>query len=51
MLGRLHQTFVVLTEPRLIVTVHVVGIDGETLKVIHGGLSELAGQEMFRESI
>ena len=31
--------------------VHVVGIEGESMDVIHGGLSELAGQEMFGESI
>ena len=31
--------------------VHVVGIEGESMDVIHGGLSELAGQEMFGESV
>ena len=31
--------------------VHVVGIEGESLDVIHGGLSELAGQGMFGESV
>ena len=31
--------------------VHVVGIEGESSNVIHDGLSELAGQEMFGESV
>ena len=31
--------------------VHVVDIEGESLDVIHNGLSELAGQEMFGESV
>ena len=31
--------------------VHVVGIEGESLDVIHGGLSELAGREVFGESV
>ena len=31
--------------------VHVVGIKVESLDVIHNGLSELAGQEMFGESV
>ena len=31
--------------------VHVVGIEGESLDVIHSGLTELAGQEMFGESV
>ena len=31
--------------------VHVVGTEGESLYVIHGGLSELAGQEMFGELV
>ena len=35
---------VVLAEPRLIVYVHVVGIEGESLDMIHDGLSEFAGQ-------
>ena len=30
--------------------VHVVGIEGESSDVIHNGLSELAGQEVFGES-
>ena len=34
---------VVLAEPRLTDYVHVVGIEGESLDVIHGGLSERAG--------
>ena len=42
---------VVLAEPRLTDFVHVVGIEGESLGVIHDGLSELAGQEMFGESV
>ena len=42
---------VVLAEPRLTAYVHVVGIEGESLNVIHSGLSELAGQEMFGESV
>ena len=42
---------VVLGEPRLTDYVQVVGIEGELLDVIHGGLSELARQEMFGESI
>ena len=31
--------------------VYVVGIEGELLDVIHGGLSELAGQEVFGEPV
>ena len=42
---------IVLTESRLTAYVHVVGIEGESLDVIHGGLSELAGHEMFGESV
>ena len=42
---------VVLAEPWLMDYVHVVGIEGESLDVIHGGLSELAGQEMVGESV
>ena len=30
--------------------VHVVGIEGESSDMIHDGLSELAGHEMFGES-
>ena len=41
----------VLSKPRLIVNVHVVGIEGELLNVIHSGLSELSRQEMFGESV
>ena len=42
---------VVLAEPRLTDYVHIVGIEGESPDVIHDGLSELAGQEMFGESV
>ena len=42
---------VVLAEPRLTAYVHVVGIEGESLDVIHCGLLEFAGQEMFGESV
>ena len=42
---------VVLIEPQLTDYVHVVGIEGESLDVIHGGLSELAGREVFGESV
>ena len=42
---------VVLAEPWLTAYVHVVGIEGESLNMIHGGLSELAGHEMFGESV
>ena len=31
--------------------VHVVGIEGESLDVIHNGLSELAAREVFGESV
>ena len=31
--------------------VHVMGIEGESLDVIHNGLSELAAQEVFGESV
>ena len=31
--------------------VYVLGIEGESPDVIHDGLSELAGQEMFGESV
>ena len=31
--------------------VHVVGTEGESLDVIHNGLSELAVQEVFGESV
>ena len=31
--------------------IHVVGIKGESLDMILGGLSEFAGQEMFGESV
>ena len=42
---------VVLAEPWLTDYVHVVGIEGESLNVIHGGLSKLTGHEMFGESV
>ena len=42
---------VVLAEPRLTAYIHVVGIEGESLDVIHSGLSELTGHEMFGESV
>ena len=54
MLSRLHKFCEIerlLAEPRLTNFVHVVGIKGESLDVIHGGLSELVGQEMFGESV
>ena len=35
---------VVLAEPRLTDFVHVVGIEGESLGVIHDGLSESVGK-------
>ena len=41
---------VVLAEPWLTAYIHVVGIEGESLDVIHGGLSELAGRKVFGES-
>ena len=31
--------------------VHVVGVEGESLDMIHDGLSEFAGHEMFGESV
>ena len=42
---------VVLAKPRLTNYVHVVGIEGESLDVIHGGLSELAGRKVFGERV
>ena len=42
---------VVLAEPYLTVYVHVVGIEGESLDVIHNGLLELAAHEVFGESV
>ena len=42
---------IVLVEHWLTVYVHVVGIEGESRDVIHSRLSELAGQEMFGESV
>ena len=42
---------IVLDEPHLTDYVDIVGIEVESLNVIHGGLSELAGQEMFGESV
>ena len=42
---------VVFAEPRLTDYVHVVGIEGESLDVIHDGLSGLAGHEMFGETV
>ena len=48
MLSRLHKSYeisFVLTEPRLIVTVHAVGIEGESLNMIHGRLSDLLGRK------
>ena len=42
---------VVFAEPRLTDYVHVVGIEGESLDVIHGELSELTRQEMFGELV
>ena len=42
---------VVLAEPRLTDYVHVIGIEGESPDMIQDGLSGLAGQEMFGESV
>ena len=41
----------VFAEPWLIVNVHVVGIEGKSLNVIHNKLSELGRREMFGKSI
>ena len=38
---------VILVEPKLTDYIYVVGIEGESLDVIHSGLSELAAHEMF----
>ena len=42
---------VVLAEPGLTDLCSVVGIEGESLDVIHNGLSELAPEEVFGESV
>ena len=42
---------VVLAEPRLTDYVYVVDTEGESSDLIQGGLSELAGKEMFGRSI
>ena len=42
---------IVLAKPQLTDYVHIVGIKGESPDVIHDGLSEFDGQEMFGESV
>ena len=42
---------VVLAEPQLTNYIQVVDIEGESPDVIHGGLLELVGHEMFGGSV
>ena len=42
---------IILAKPWLTDYVHVVGIEGEPSNVIHDELLELAGQEVFGESV